>query len=257
MDLPKIHQDCGAIFKAELFDESVGDSLGRSNACRVFDALTEEHCDRQDSIGENFNRLIRQIADEWFDSYHPSGSLDYYFCNYTLLLYLLVERVDLIFSVVNPEDKSKIFRDFQETRFKTLRKVNKWANFFKHPKEFLFTHWPNYFLATEARPTINPGDVVIDYQFIKAHYYSESKPRPKILQNNNRVLVEVPDLVELTREFCAEMNVFFDFICRNDIVADFLRKKSTIEEIYATSDTTVTTTSTTTTTTTTTLPNPT
>lgn len=259
MMLTHIHSQCAAIFKRELFHESDSMSLGRSNACRVYDTLTEDRCDRQDSIGENFNRLIRQIADEWFGNYHPKDNLDYYFCNYLLLLYLVVERVDLIFSVVNKDDKSKIFRDFQEKRFPTLRRINKWANFIKHPKEFLFTHWPHYFLASQPRPTINVGDVVIDYEFIKNHYYSESKPSPKILENNDSVYVEVPGLIDLTQKFCEEMNVFFDFICRNEIVADFLRQKSTIEELYSSSDddTTVTTTSTTTTTTTTTTPSPT
>jgi hypothetical protein len=42
----------------------------------------------------------------------------------------------------------------------------------------------------------------------------------------------VPVLVEITTGFCAEMNTFFQFICRNDLVADYLRQRSTIDSIY-------------------------
>ena len=33
------------------------------------------------------------------------------------------------------------------------------------------------------------------------------------------------------------MNIFFDFICCNQIVADFLKKKSTIENFYTEEET--------------------
>lgn len=46
------------------------------------------------------------------------------------------------------------------------------------------------------------------------------------------MFVEVPNLETITTEFGKEMNKFFDFICCNQIVADFLKKKSTIEYHY-------------------------
>ena len=228
--LSEIHAECKAIFEKEFYETD-----WRSNACKVYDTLTEGCEDKEDCIGENFNQLIQQIVDEWFTNYKPGAKVDYYFYNYILLLYLFVERVDLIFAVVNKDDKSKIFRDFHQMEFPALRRINKWANFIKHPKEFLFTHWPYFYFPDESPPT-NPGDVVIDYEFIKQHYYSEKQPPPKVLENNNRVYVAMPDLVDLTQRFCNEMNVFFDFICSNKLVADFLRKKSTIEEIYSSDD---------------------
>ncbi len=234
MELKTLHKRCEKIFRERLFEEEENEaSLGRSNACKVYDALAGDCFERDDCIGENFNQLLHRIAEEWFGNYQPKQNADYYFCNYILLLYLVVERVDQIFDVINKDGKSKLFNDFHYMNFQSLRRINKWANFFKHPKEFLFTHWPTYFFASE-RPNIDTDDIVIDYEFIEKHYFSEKCPRPVMLENNNRVFVEIPDLEVLTKEFCDEMNTFFNFICANQLIADFLQRKSTIELIYDT-----------------------
>ena len=235
--LSDIHNLCHQIFKKGFFEIDNGkDNLASrflypSNACRIYDKLTDGDAELQDCIGENFNTLIINMDSEWFENYKPGDKLDYYFFNYILQLYLFVERVDLVFDVINKDGKSKIFSDFQVQNFKILRKINKWANFIKHPKEFLFTHWPFYYIEGED-VVKNDGDTTIDTDFIFNHYFREGNPRPLILENNNRVFVEIPNLEILTKEFCNEMNVFFNFICANQIVADFLKKKSTISYMY-------------------------
>ena len=207
--------------------------LGTSKACNIYYKLTEDDNTKENNIGENFNQLIQRIENKWFKNYLPTEDLDYYFFNYFLLLYLFVERVDIIFDIISDKGKTKLFNDFQHHNFKTLRKINKWANFIKHPKEFLFTHWPTYYIEGETKIDLQEGDVKIDTDFIFNHYFSESKERPVILQNNKSVYVEIPNLETITFEFCKEMNIFFDFFCCNQIVADFLKKKSTIENFYS------------------------
>jgi hypothetical protein len=237
--LKEIHKKCHKIFKGGLFDmpeefKQTDDIVFlQSRACKIFDKLTDGDFTKDDCIGENFNQLIVKVYRNWFNNYNPSDDLDYYFYNYFLLLYLVVERIEFIFQVINQNGKSKLFNDFQQQEFKTLRKINKWANFIKHPKEFLFTHWPTYYLEGDSSVVLKPGVVKIDTDFIFKHYDSEKKERPVILENNNRVFVEVPNLENLTYSFCNEINAFFDFICCNQIVADYLKKKSTIENYYS------------------------
>lgn len=236
-DLREIHEDCYRIFKKgffETFNDGDGEEfVGISKACKVYDKLIEDG-GRSDCIGENFNQLIHRIEEEWFQNYTPSSSnnLDYYFFNYFLLLYLFVERVDLIFQVINKDRKSKLFNDYYFNNFKTLRKISKWANFIKHPKEFLFTHWPMYFIEGVQVIQLDQGDIKIDTDFIFEHYQNDKRPSPIVLENNDKVYVEVPNLENTTSEFCREMNVFFDFICSNQIVADYLKEKSTIESYF-------------------------
>jgi hypothetical protein len=240
--LEEIHKACHKIFRKGFFEtpEDISSDgfiwFGSSNACKIYDKLTDGDDTKQDSIGENFNQLIQRLDNNWFEKYSPTDDLDYYFFNYFLLLYLFVERVDIIFDIVSEKGKTKLFNDFQQHNFKTLRKINKWANFIKHPKEFLFTHWPNYYIEGETTIDLKDGDVKIDTDFIFNHYFSESKERPVILQNNRSVYVEIPNLENITTEFCKEMNIFFDFICCNQVVADFLKKKSTIENFYTFDD---------------------
>jgi len=236
--LSETHQRCLEIFRKSFYEipdgETYGDFkyYGSSRACRIYEKLTSGDVSRQDCIGENFNQLLHRVNDNWFENYKPTSDLDYYFINYFLLLYLFVERVDLIFEVLNKDGKSKLFTDFHFQNFKTLRIINKWANFIKHPKEFLFTHWPKYYIADDETISITDEDVKIDTNFVFAHYQHDKQPSPVILENNQKVFVEIPNLENLTSEFCREMNVFFDFICNNEIVSDFLKKKSTIKNHY-------------------------
>lgn len=229
--LAKIHESCKQIFLDNLLDKEGG---GYSNACNMYQVMTDGREECENCIGENFNQLIQRVITDWFGCYTPSGNIDYYFFNYCILLYLFVERVDFIFDVLNKDGKSKLLNDFQHNNFQALRKINKWANFVKHPKEFLFTHWATYYFEGNPPVNIGKGDVLINTQFIFEHYFSETKPRPTILENNHRVFVEIPDLEVLTNDFCKELNVFFDFVCENKIIHDFLRKKSTIEHYYET-----------------------
>jgi hypothetical protein len=237
-ELTEIHKNCHKIFRQGFYEtpEDINDEnlkyYGPTSACRIYDKLTEGDDNLQDCIGENFNQLIQKVEGNWFENYTPQFDLDYYFFNYILLLYLFVERIDIIFEVLNKDGKSKLFIDFQEHNFKTLRKINKWANFIKHPKEFLFTHWPKYYIEGDKSINLKDTDVKINTDFIFAHYHNEKQQRPVILQNNQQVFVEIPNLENITKEFCREMNVFFDFICSNQIVADFLKKKSTIEQHF-------------------------
>ena len=139
--IEEIHKECQKIFEDSFF----GEQQGQSSACKIYDKLTEGDEKKQDCLGENFNQLLHRVNDNWFKSYKPTNDIDYYFFNYILLLYLFVERVDLVFDIISEKDKTKLFNDFNAHNFKTLRKINKWANFVKHPKEFLFTHWAQYY----------------------------------------------------------------------------------------------------------------
>jgi len=101
----------------------------------------------------------------------------------------------------------------------------------------MFTHWPTYFMEGQDDDiVIAETDVKIDTDFIFKHYFSEKNERPYMLENNQKVFVEVPNFIKLTKDFCAELNLFFEFICQNQIVADYLGKKSTIKNYYEPED---------------------
>lgn len=232
-NLSEIHENCKLIFEKQLIDPE----SKRSSACKMWDVMTDKKNNHENCLGENFNQLIQTINADFFENYTPSQNtkLDFYFTTYILWLYLVVERIDFVFDVVNKDNKSKIFADFKENNFKTSQLIKKWANFIKHPKEFIFTHWPQYIMDV---PEIMRGNetVLINEDFVKKHY-TKSDSRISELENCDSVTVLVPELTDLTAEFCMELNTFFDFICDNKIVSDFLRKKTTLEYYYDTNET--------------------
>lgn len=233
-ELSELHKKLHKIFLEKVYDdpEKIDDTSNKiyssSIACRVFFKLTEEDYLRQDCIGENLNQMILNLEENWFVNYKPKFGLDYYFHTYILQLYLFVERVDLIFKMLKKSGNFTQFNQFQEDYLTTFFIIKKWANFIKHPKEFLFTHWPKYYLEGKNSLVIEEGDLIVDTTFILSHYKHEGQPTPIILENNQRVFVEIPDLERITFEFCDELDLFFDFICVNQDVADFLKNKSTI-----------------------------
>ncbi len=127
-----IHRENKETFKSKLIDPSDG----RSFACKVWDVMTDGKENADNCLGENFNLLISTTIDGFFDNYEPSNNtkLDFYFTTYLLWLYLIVERIDFVFEVVNKDNKSKLFSDFKEKNFQTCQLIKKWANFIKHPE---------------------------------------------------------------------------------------------------------------------------
>jgi hypothetical protein len=128
-NLAEIHVKCKEIFEKELIELDGG----RSFACKIWDVMTENKDNHENCLGENFNQLIQTIREDFFDNYTPSPhtKLAFYFTTYILWLYLIVERVDFVFDVVNKDNKSKLFADFKESNFKTSQLIKKWANFIK------------------------------------------------------------------------------------------------------------------------------
>lgn len=231
-DIPSIHNKNKSIFQQKLFrpDSRV------TKACDIHDALTQNNREQADCLGENFNRLLQSISEEFLENYQPTLStpLDYYFNNYILWLYLTVERVEFIFDLLTSKDKNpkedlsnNIFLEYYQDEFKIFILIKKWANFIKHPKKFLFCHYPNYVF----NKPFEENTTIIDSEYI-AKYFSDSKKSPVDLTNKKDVYVIIPNLTDLTEQFCETFLKFIALITENSIVANRLRKKTVIEDYY-------------------------
>lgn len=208
-----------------------------SNACNVFDALINGRENCADCLGENFNSLIVSIRKNFFEDYMPNidTELSYYFTTYNFWLYTFVERIEFVFNVLNPDKKNEIFQNFYTENFQTLFMIRKWMNFLKHPKEFLFCHWPKYFEDGKIELMEPNNETIIDKKFIQQHYSNPNSRIPK-LENNQNVTVLIPNIEELTLNFCDELNSFFKFIAENKIVIDYLKNKTTLDNYYNTNN---------------------
>ena len=222
MELEKIHIECGAIFKKELLEE---EGL-RSNACEIWDVLTEKKVGCDNCIGENFNQMIQSVIDEWFDTYKPNNNSrpEFYFQTYVLWLYLFYERIEFLLNEIDPSQSFHLVQEYRRT-LQTMNTLRLWANFIKHPKQFIYVHWPTYIIEGESYNR-TAETMLVNTSFLKDHYSSEQNQPPVSLKNKDTVFVQFPKLTNLTKGFCDELNSFFKFICKNEMIAAHLRKHS-------------------------------
>ncbi len=232
-NLNNIHNDLQEIFVGGLLRDGIGPTV----MCDIYDRFVGDNEVGTDCLGENFNQILWHIKNDFFDCYSPNEEtrLDYYFASYIIWLYLIVERIEFVFSVINPEKKNKMIRDFVNKNFRTLREIKNWAIFIKHPKEFLFCHSPTYYFEEDweiLKIEDENGDfTVMDYNYIQSNYPKNKVQLPS-LENNTKVYVVIPDLAELTQKFIKEIEKFVRLICNNELVVEYLKSKTTIDDYY-------------------------
>ena len=217
-----IHKECEQIFD-QLFETEDGESIG----CDIWRAMVGEDEDYDNCIGENFNQILWTIKNDWFGlKEFGKTSLPFYNTNYIIWLYLVVARVYEIFDAVNPDEKSPLITK-ERLSLKTFNEVNLWAKFIKHPKEFIFCHWPNYCCEGE-RIEKSDKTLLISTGYLKQHYNNEKDKRPIALKNNVNVLVQYPKLTRLTQGFVDDFKQFRDFITQNKMIIDELKKDTNV-----------------------------
>lgn len=222
MNLTETHKKCAEIFNSKLLEEN----SWRSNACQIWDVLTEQKEGVDNCIGENFNQMIQALLEEWFEQYEPKngGHPEFYIKTYIIWLYLFYERIEFLLNEIDPKRDFHLIQEYYRT-LRTMNTIRLWANFIKHPKQFIYVHWPEYIFEGERFDKTN-DTVLVNTSFLKDHYSSEQNDQPITLKNKDTVVVQFPNLVKLTEGFCDELNGFFKFICNNELISSHLRSVS-------------------------------
>jgi len=207
----------------------------------IFTEISETYLDNEEdgvnALADNFEYLIQLIREDFLTNYEPKETvrIEYYFGTYIYWLYLVTERVHTVLDFINPDGKFKIINDFKYKNFETLKEIKNWCIFLKHPKEFIFSHLNSYSMETDTDTLELYKDTsfftLIDKTYIEKNYTKNSKKLPG-LENNQGVVIVLPELEDLTKRFCDELIIFKDFLIKNDIIADFLKDKTNIENYY-------------------------
>lgn len=223
-------KECYDIFLQKTFEED-----GTPVSCKIHDAFGGLEANHHNCLGCNFadssNLILRYLEnhEELIDTQQD-------FTVYILLLYLLVERIEIVFDIIQlPET-------YREKHFKVFQQIRKWANFIKHPKSFILTHHPEYdFENSGMKYDRKVFTETINEQFITQFYKGytnrdEQKKQNKELYNRLRnqknVLVLFPDIAKLTDKLCYSYNKFVDLILNNDVYVEILRDETTISTYF-------------------------
>ena len=223
-------KECFDIFSIEAMDE---DETPKS--CKIHDAFGgldgQQHhnclgCNFADSTNLIFRHLQR---------HEELSDIQQDFTVYILLLYLLVERVEIVFEIIQLPDT------YREKHFKVFQQIRKWANFIKHPKSFILTHHSVYDFENSGTIYDKPFTETVNEQFVTQFYKGHSnqddqKKQNKELYNRLRnkkdVLVLFPDIAKLTHKLCYSYNKFIDLIINNDVYIDILNDEATISSYF-------------------------
>jgi len=181
-------------------------------------------CNLNDSL-EMVYIFLRDLKEEY--------DVNYKFTTFILLLYLVVEKLTIIFKAIG------ISQEYVEENWFVLVEIRKWANFIKHPKGFLFTHHPEYFfdseLALTAEQKQNSPNQYIEYDYVKRFYSRENPQKAKQLlaevANKDKIVVVFSCPDRLTEEFVKVCREFCEKIKENPHFKEILKKHSFTEEI--------------------------
>jgi hypothetical protein len=153
---------------------------------------------------------------------------------FIMTLYLTVERIDVIFNIIQIPDS------YRARHFGILKRIRKWANFFKHPKAFMLVHHPNFEYESDPLYSEIKNPVVIDEKFVMLHYSAEDSDRSKklydALANKNKVIVKLPDPVAIITEFCDAQKKLVDLIEKNQVYRELLNERASLSDYFVDDD---------------------
>ena len=180
-------------------------------------------------LGCNFADSVHTI-DSYLKTYNQQETIQHSFSIYLILLYLLVERMDTVFDIIqlHPEVRS---RDFH-----SLSVIRKWANFIKHPKAFILCHHPVFTTlhAPKYKALHESASLTINTAFLQKYYTGDTHNSElyTILQNKECVLVVFPDAAHITESICSAMAMFLELLKDNKVYRDLLGKKTTFIDYW-------------------------
>jgi hypothetical protein len=181
-------------------------------------------------IGCNFDEGARNI--QLFFKYNLDVNSERYFLTmYSLLFYLQAERLGVIYKEIGFVKTVRNKEVFDWLAFPELQRIKCWANFFKHPKDFMLLHHPSFFI--EGDPNIPNFLVngVINDSFIQKYYKGDNhnKDLRLILENKENFIVIFPNLLDFTVKLCLEFERIVDKIKNDTATIEKLAPYTTIK----------------------------
>jgi len=157
-------------------------------------------------------------------------TIQYAYSTLIILAYLLVERIDTFFDII------ELNKTYKDQHFKILLGIRRWANFLKHPKAFLLTHHPvfTFHSSPKNRELREKAGAVIDRAFIDKYYANDEKNKQlyKELENKENVLVVFPAAASLVQNLCKAMHDCVAVIRDNPVYREAVESRTTFPDYW-------------------------
>jgi len=208
--------------------------IGESLMCTIHQFFEEKsRTNKHNCIGCNLEDSSKLISNTLsvlknYDSTFNS------FVIFTMTLYLMVERINELFQITN------IPLSYRQRHFKIFDQVKKWANFFKHPKAFMFVHHPDFIYIKDFKKSdySKAQTTFVDDNFINTYYSGDQKNNELYRQLTNKadVVVILPNPSDLITAFCDAQEKLVNLIERNEVYREVLSEKSTLSDYFMDED---------------------
>lgn len=189
-----------------------GEPITKSQFCELYDLFySREMAKNPDSkdihhncVGCNLEEGARN-AEYFLRTNKRCGNPGYYLSMFSLLMYVMAERVAVIYQEMGEPYSAS---SFSWDRFPTLQLIKYWANLFKHPKAYMFLHHPTYHIETDPEAPNTMLGQRIDAEFVRTFYRAgaDNVKLRRLLTDEETATVFYPDLVEFTKELCDEFS---------------------------------------------------
>ena len=218
----------------EIFSMKAIDGEGIPNACKIHDAFGGLEGGHHNCLGCNFADSTNLIL-KYLERNEELTDIQQDFTIYILLLYLLVERIEIVFDII------QLPTSYRDKHFKVFQRIRKWANFIKHPKSFILTHHPVYDFENSGEKHEKKFTAIINEQFVDQYYKGQKDPNDQKktnrelynrLRNKKNVMVLFPDIANITDNLCYSYNKFIDLILNNAICKEILMDETTISAYF-------------------------
>ena len=193
--------------------------------CDIYDAFVAGDESKHNCLGCNLQEAAEQIS--WYlnrvtqvaSPDHP----DFVVTLYVFILNSLWERMTDICEIIGLPDS------YRSQHFEPLIRARRWANFFKHPKEFAWlVHHPEYVIENtdsycKAIDT-KENALYINDDFLKDHYSCDRKKglKKKLKDSRDNVVVVLPDVAQLTTGVCDSIKKFVSLLSDNPVYKEIL-----------------------------------
>jgi hypothetical protein len=203
--------------------------------CRIYDAYAGPDDAHHNCLGCNLDAITDQISK--FLRAAATGATGFNaaeaFSLYALLINTLWERITDVFDIVSVPD------GYRKRHYEPMYQMRRWANFFKHPKEFgWLVHHPQYQFEGTLKAAevlvMDSGFRVIQEEFLKK-YYSADRVKGLAKEFNGferKVVVLLPDIAAVTDKVCGSLANFVEVVTKNPVYNELLNDKATIVNYF-------------------------
>ncbi len=235
----ELHPDATNLFGKDLWDATRGQYSiihpkgGKPIFCKLHKELSiNDNQKHHNCLACNLSESIKYLG-KFLNNGVIEEDFEYSYSMFILLLHLQTEKFFTLFTFLG------ITRKYQSKNWEVLSRINRWANFIKHPKGFLFSHHPKMLISkTQILENERAGIKELNYKnFISKYYTNENADNfynsINLIKGKKNIVLIVDSPIYLMGDFAKFCEEIIKIIAENSFFRNQLIENTTIEDYWS------------------------